>query len=1544
MATNKEFYVKHGLKVSGNSLLNGTTYTDSAAAKLHVKTAANGVGANLNNVNGIIVENSGSSDSNYALKLATGAGNIFNVTNSGEVGIGTTNTAAKLHLYTNQAEDLIFRMDSNSTGDAFIELDRQTSAGTSAIVFQDSSTDVWGLGTLGADRFDIFENSSTARLSIIPGGNVGIGNTNPQGTLDLGDATRGKSIVWGGSSGTSHYTSIWSEYGTGSLILAGGLKSSTTNQDFIYPYTGNYGYAAIELDSFTDDGIKFYTCADAARTAGAVATKQERMRIDTSGNVGIGTADPDTIFHVQGTSFSTFERNTSLTNVTRTAADFDHTTSGDMAAGFGSQIRFSGGDTGCSEATFAMLRGLRGSTDSEGEFSITAGTNGGEEFMRIDTSGNVGIGTSTPTNYFSGADNLVICGGSTDSGITIATDATSSGALYFADGTTGSQAYRGGIAYIHDTSNEHLALVSGGVSQMRVCTDGQLQFNTYGSGTHTGTQSYNLGVDSSGNIIEIDLGDGVIDGSGTANRFAYWSDTSTLTADSDLYYDSTNNYIGIGTDTPGEAIDIVNGNVQADEFIGNLRGAVLFKAKAGEALTKGDAVYISGISGNTTVVSKADADDAAKMPAFGIADETVSLNSSVDVIKFGAVSNLDTSNWLEGTELYVGTTAGALVSSAPTGESAAIQKIAKVTRQDNSAGSITVMGAGRTNAVPNLNEGHLFVGNASNQAVSDNTVHVDIANSRVGVGTTSPQGKLDINTETAEPTHVYINGEINQNKLLYFRHYANSEAANNVALGYIGSNGIDNLLSLGHLNSSGVDVPIMHLTEAGDVGIGTTNPTAKLHIFPGTDTTPQFKMFGANADGIRISMGVDDADDTAGIYAWDENDGSGAAFADLNLGVSHTSSQNGIFICGSNQNVGIGTTSPSALLTIHQALNTNEGGLRIENSDNSSAFRAWKQPSGGASVLVDNGVDTLFLKNGDVGVGTDDPTGKLQIGDNYTINSSYGGDHIFIKGTTGRTSYDPNVTSTDDFGTLITISNSNTVGPTKPGLVLHNDDVTAGGFSPMLLFSKRETGSSPYKAAMAGIYARSPLGTGDSDAWIDGELIFATAGAASQGIKQRMVINKEGNVGIGTTNPNSLLHIDTGANSAANFRLGANRTSANAAVGQVAGDWNGTVVSKIAFKTGDDTTNKDNGEITFEVAAAGTTAEAMRIDSSGNVGIGTDAPIGELDVYRQNSGAPGLIARADRDGAKMNFGYINNNSLGEIGTTYNTGTGGMRLWIGGNLNSNSTSHVEPTQQGTSSSSWFSEYNTNNDYYQINRIAAGGGTTSSTLFHINSAGNVGIGTDSPNYKLEIDGTTDFGNTTTYDNGAAGLISWNSGTKFKIKGQSGHALSLGANGTEDYVWIATDGNVGVGTDDPNEALTVTGNISASGTVYGNASEFGAMTEAGLKSEGVNELPEGTVLVWQDGENKPCTTEADFRVMGVSLPGSDAPIVIGAEPVLVTGPVLEGQFIITSDKEGHGKAISYAEMYTVPGRYHGKVIAQALENGDGESYTIKAMIRKM
>jgi len=145
-------------------------------------------------------------------------------------------------------------------------------------------------------------------------------------------------------------------------------------------------------------------------------------------------------------------------------------------------------------------------------------------------------------------------------------------------------------------------------------------------------------------------------------------------------------------------------------------GAIIFQAKAGEALAKGDVVYVSGVSGNNPVVSKADADDASKMPAFGLAEADANNNAAVNVVTFGTLYDLDTSSFAAGDTVYVSTTAGALTTTAPTGESSLLQNIGKVIRSHASAGSIKVGGAGRTNATPNLDDGNVFIGNASNQA------------------------------------------------------------------------------------------------------------------------------------------------------------------------------------------------------------------------------------------------------------------------------------------------------------------------------------------------------------------------------------------------------------------------------------------------------------------------------------------------------------------------------------------------------------------------------------------------------------------------------------------------------------------------------------------------------------------------------------------------------------------------------------------------------------------------------------------------------------
>lgn len=175
-----------------------------------------------------------------------------------------------------------------------------------------------------------------------------------------------------------------------------------------------------------------------------------------------------------------------------------------------------------------------------------------------------------------------------------------------------------------------------------------------------------------------------------------------------------NNTTGVFTYTPPESVS-------------DITGAVVFAAKAGEALSKGDAVYVSGVSGSLPVVSKADADDSAKMPAYGLAETTVNANASVNVVTFGSINDVDTSAYSAGDTLYISTTAGSLTATKPTGESSLIQNIGRVIRSHASAGSIKVGGAGRTNDTPNLNNGNVFIGNSSNQAETRALVEADIS-------------------------------------------------------------------------------------------------------------------------------------------------------------------------------------------------------------------------------------------------------------------------------------------------------------------------------------------------------------------------------------------------------------------------------------------------------------------------------------------------------------------------------------------------------------------------------------------------------------------------------------------------------------------------------------------------------------------------------------------------------------------------------------------------------------------------------------------------
>jgi hypothetical protein len=147
-------------------------------------------------------------------------------------------------------------------------------------------------------------------------------------------------------------------------------------------------------------------------------------------------------------------------------------------------------------------------------------------------------------------------------------------------------------------------------------------------------------------------------------------------------------------------------------------------------------VYLVGwdVSGEVPTVELADSSSASTMPAFGIAQSTITNLASGNVVVSGELGGIDTSSWSVGDQLYVSETAGDLTTTKPTG-TALIQKIGQVTRDHPSLGVIQVFGAGRSNDVPNIAQNNVWMGNGSGVAAAtsrsgldDTAIHDNVAN------------------------------------------------------------------------------------------------------------------------------------------------------------------------------------------------------------------------------------------------------------------------------------------------------------------------------------------------------------------------------------------------------------------------------------------------------------------------------------------------------------------------------------------------------------------------------------------------------------------------------------------------------------------------------------------------------------------------------------------------------------------------------------------------------------------------------------------------
>lgn len=417
--------------------------------------------------------------------------------------------------------------------------------------------------------------------------------------------------------------------------------------------------------------------------------------------------------------------------------------------------------------------------------------------------------------------------------------------------------------------------------------------------------------------------------------------------------------------------------------------AVVQTIKCNEALTKGDPVYIVGFQPgqNANIVAKADASNPAKMPATGVADEDYASQGFGTMTAFGSFNgDFDTTggteNWSIGDILYV-KPGGGLTNIKPTGTNL-IQNIAIVSRVQSETGEIEVIALGRTNDIPNLTQGKIWVGSTGN-TIESTVVHLDESNGRMGIGTTNPSKKL---TLEGGGFSMFADGGTSADAFSVTTHnYAFADENEDAVYSY---NGTD-----GHVFSTGGSTRV-NIKQNGNVGIGVTNPSEKLEVsgkilatggqvragsylesFPSfsfandtdtgmfSDTADQLEFATGGSSRVTINssgnVGVGTTDPSAKVHASD-----GGTVPSIDAGTMLLASNTSATGDYSSMSIMSGTAGIASLF-FGDTDAEKRGSVRYLNSTDEMRFRTAN-------------TDRVTIKSGgNVGIGTTDPGQKLDV-------------------------------------------------------------------------------------------------------------------------------------------------------------------------------------------------------------------------------------------------------------------------------------------------------------------------------------------------------------------------------------------------------------------------------------------------------------------------------------------------------------------------------------------------------------------------------------
>lgn len=348
--------------------------------------------------------------------------------------------------------------------------------------------------------------------------------------------------------------------------------------------------------------------------------------------------------------------------------------------------------------------------------------------------------------------------------------------------------------------------------------------------------------------------------------------------------------------------------------------------------------------------------------------------------------------------------------------------------------------------------------------------------------------------------------------------------------GGFGALGSVNNISYYFIGDAYNDTTMVVQPNAGNVGIGTTSPSKKLHVKESTTATYAAYIENTIAGGDYLAM-IGDAGDN--VFEFDSGGTGGEAQMKM---YSDGVLKNLLDADGSSYftgNVGIGTTSPSHPLSVVSSYPQ----IKIQQNGQTPYFTFGSGTgfavfdgvgtSGGLLDIRDDGTSRMRIDTaGNVGIGTTAPAGNLQVAggnpDIYFTSADTGQSDLYFGGVTTPTK--GNIKYSDNADAFVFNVNTNT----EAMRIISSGNVGIGTNSPGAKLDVLQETRISY-AAGNQYRVRITDTDGNGRILVDGQesaLIFGTSAAtANATATEKMRISSAGNVGIGTTSPISQLHI-----------------------------------------------------------------------------------------------------------------------------------------------------------------------------------------------------------------------------------------------------------------------------------------------------------------------------------------------------------------------------------------------------------------------------------